>query len=153
MNLIQRVQDILLKPKQTWPTIDQEPATVASIYRTWLVFLAAVPAVAAFIGLSIIGVGGFGFGFRIPILTGLVHMVLSYLLSLGMVFVLSLIVDALAPTFGGTQEPDRRAQGGRLRQHGRLRRRHLQPAAWRCPSSGCSRRCTRSTSSTPGCRC
>jgi hypothetical protein len=105
MNLIQRVQDILLKPKETWPTIAQEPATVASIYQTWLIFLAAVPAVAAFIGLSIIGVGGFGFGFRVPILAGLMHMVLSYALSLGMVFVLSLIVDALAPTFGGTKNP------------------------------------------------
>jgi len=105
MNLIQRVQDILLKPKETWPTIAQEPATVASIYQTYLVFLAAIPAVAAFIGLSIIGVGGFGFGFRVPFLAGLVHMIVSYLLSLGMVFVLSLIVDALAPTFGGTKNP------------------------------------------------
>lgn len=105
MNLIQRVQDILLKPKETWPAIAQEPATVASIYQNWLLIMAAIPAVAAFIGLSIIGVGGFGFGFRIPFLTGLVHMVLSYALSLGVVFVLSLIVDALAPTFGGTKDP------------------------------------------------
>lgn len=105
MNLIQRVQDILLKPKQTWPVIAAEPATVASIYQNWLLILAAVPAVAAFIGLSIIGVGGFGFGFRIPFMTGLVHMVLSYGLSLVVVFVLSLIVDALAPTFGGTKDP------------------------------------------------
>lgn len=105
MNLIQRVQDILLKPKETWPAIAQEPATVASIYQNWLLIMAAIPAVAAFIGLSIIGVGGFGFGFRIPFMTGLVHMVLSYALSLGVVFVLSLIVDALAPTFGGTKDP------------------------------------------------
>lgn len=105
MNLIQRAQDILLKPKETWPVIAAEPATVASIYQNWLIFLAAIPAVAAFIGLSIIGVGGFGFGFRVGIVSGLVHMVVSYLLSLGMVYVLSLIVDALAPTFGGTKNP------------------------------------------------
>jgi hypothetical protein len=36
-------------------------------------------------------------------MTGLVHMVVSYVLSLLMVFVLALIVDALAPTFGGTK--------------------------------------------------
>lgn len=105
MNLIQRVQDILLKPKETWPVIAAEPATVASIYQNWLIFLAAIPAVAAFIGLSLIGVGGFGYGFRVPILAGLVQMVLSYALSLGIVYVLSLIVDALAPTFGGTKNP------------------------------------------------
>jgi hypothetical protein len=39
MNLIQRVQDILLKPKQTWPAIAEEPIDVATIYTTYLIFL------------------------------------------------------------------------------------------------------------------
>lgn len=103
MALIQRVQDILLKPKETWPAIAQEPASVASIYNNWVIYLAAIPAIAGFIGLSLVGIGGFGFGFRVPIVTGLVNMVVGYVLSLVMVFVLALIVDALAPTFGGTK--------------------------------------------------
>ena len=70
MNLIQRAQDILLKPKDTWPAIAAEPATVSSIYQNWLLIVAAIPPVAAFIGLSIIGVGGFGFGFRVPLFAG-----------------------------------------------------------------------------------
>lgn len=105
MNLIQRAQDILLKPKETWPAIAAEPATVSSIYQQWLLIVAAIPPVAAFVGLSIIGVGGFGFGFRVPFFAGLSHMVLSYALSLGVVYVLALLVDALAPTFGGTKNP------------------------------------------------
>ena len=129
MNLIQRVQDILLKPKETWPTIAQEPATVASIYQTCLIYLAAIPAIAAFIGLSLIGVGGFGFGFRVPILTGLVHMVVGYVLSLVMVFVLALIVDALAPTFGGTKNQIAALKVVAYGSDGRHGRRHLQPAA------------------------
>jgi hypothetical protein len=103
MALIQRVQDILLKPKDTWPAIAQETSSVGSIYSSYLVYLAAIPAIATFIGLSLVGVGGFGFGLRIPIVTGLVNMVVGYVLSLVMVFVLALIVDALAPTFGGTK--------------------------------------------------
>jgi len=103
MNLIERVKDILLKPAQTWPVIDAEPATVGSVYRDWLVIMAAIPAVCGFIGLSLIGVGGFGFGFRIPIVAGVVQMVFSYVLSLVIAFVMALIVDALAPTFGGTK--------------------------------------------------
>lgn len=103
MALIQRVQDILLKPKATWPAIAQEPASVASVYNSYVIYLAAIPAIATFIGLSLVGVGGLGFGFRIPIVTGLVNMVVSFVLSLVMVFVLTLIVDALAPTFGGTK--------------------------------------------------
>ena len=103
MALIQRVQDILLKPKETWPVIAQEPATVASIYNGYVIYLAAIPAIAGFIGLSLVGVGGFGIGFRVPIVAGLVNMVVGFALSLVMVFVLALIVDALAPTFGGTK--------------------------------------------------
>lgn len=104
-NVVQRVQDILLKPKQTWPVIDVEPADTASIYKNYLVYVAAIPALAAFIGLSLVGVGGFGYSVRVPLLTGLVNMVVTYVLALVMVFVLSLIVDALAPTFGGTKSP------------------------------------------------
>jgi hypothetical protein len=51
--------------------------------------------------LSLLGVGGFGF--RVPLVTGLVQMVVGYLLALGMVYVMALVVDALAPTFGGTK--------------------------------------------------
>lgn len=105
MNLIQRVQDILLKPKDTWPVIEREPASTASLYTDYLLILAAIPAICSFIGLSIIGVGGMGVSFRVPFFAGLVNMVVGYVLSLVAIFVLSLIVDALAPTFQGRKDP------------------------------------------------
>jgi Yip1 domain len=105
MGLIERAQAILLKPKETWPVIAAEPSDAATIYRRYLVFLAAIPAVAGFIGLTLIGVSGFGYRYRLPIMNGLVQMVVGYLLSLAMVYVLALIVNALAPTFGGTKDP------------------------------------------------
>ncbi len=103
MALIDRVQSILLRPKQTWPVIAAEGGDVASIYTNYILILAAIPAIASFIGLTMIGVGAFGVSYRIPILTGLVQMCVGYVLSLVMVFVLALIVNALAPTFGGTK--------------------------------------------------
>jgi hypothetical protein len=103
MSLIERVQSILLKPKQTWPVIEAESADVASIYTSYVMILAAIPAIAGFIGLTLIGVGGFGISYHMPIVGGIVRMIVSYVLSLVMVFVLALIVDALAPTFGGTK--------------------------------------------------
>ena len=103
MSLIQRVQDILLKPKEAWPIIAGEGGDTASIYKNYLIYLAAIPAIAAFVGLSLVGAGGFGFSVCVPILTGLVQMIVSFVLSLVMVFVLALIVDALAPTFKGTK--------------------------------------------------
>jgi hypothetical protein len=97
MNVIQRAQAILLKPREEWPVIDAEPATVASLYSSYIVILAAIPPVAAFIGVSLFLSHFFGIGL------GLVHLVTGYLVSLVTTFVGALVVDALAPTFGGTK--------------------------------------------------
>lgn len=103
MNLVERVQAILLKPKATWPEIDSEPADAASLYKNYVMILALIPAVASFIGLSLIGIGAFGVSFRVPLALGLANMIVGYVLSLVMVFVLALIIDAMAPTFEGTK--------------------------------------------------
>ena len=103
MNLVQRAQSILLRPKETWPTIAAERTDAATLYTSYIAPLAAIPAIARFVGLSLIGIGGFGVSFRVPILTGLVNLVVGYVLSLVVVYGLALIVDALAPTFGGTR--------------------------------------------------
>ena len=103
MNVIERAKAILLKPAETWPVIDAEPATVASIYKEWLMIIAAIPAVCHFIGMSLIGVGAFGYSYRTPVVMGLVGLVVGYVIFLGAAFLLALLVDALAPTFGGTK--------------------------------------------------
>jgi len=101
MDIVERVKAILLKPAETWPVIEQEPTDTGRIYKEYLLILAAIPAVASFIGLSLIGFGGFGMSFRVPLLVGLGNMIVSYVLSLVMIYVMSLIANALAPTFGG----------------------------------------------------
>lgn len=101
MSIVQRAKAILLNPKSAWPAIDAESATVQSIYVPYVVALAAISAVAGFVGMSIVGVGGFGVSYRVPVLSGLLHMVVGFALALVMVFVMALIANALAPTFGG----------------------------------------------------
>lgn len=101
MQLIERAKGILLKPKETWADIEAETASTAGLFTGYLMLLAAIPAVCGFIGMSLIGFSGFGVTVRVPLLAGLANMVVSYVLSLVGVFVLALIVDALAPTFGG----------------------------------------------------
>ena len=104
-DLVQRAKDILLDPRGAWPRIADEPATVASIYNPYVLVLAAIGPVAGFIGLSLIGVGGFGTTFRVPLVRGLVQMVVGYGLSLAMVYAMALVVDWLAPNFGGQRNP------------------------------------------------
>ena len=102
--LLQRVLDILMRPRGTWLQINAEDGNPARIYLGYLVFLAAIPAVAGFIGYSLIGVGAFGISVRVPVVQGLVSMVVGYVLSLAMVYVLALIANMLAPRFQAQQD-------------------------------------------------
>lgn len=101
MNIIARVKEILLTPKQAWSVIEIEETDTATLYTQYIMILAAIQAVAGFIGMSLVGVSAFGVSVRVPLITGLVQMVLGYGLTLAMVYVLALIADALAPSFGG----------------------------------------------------
>lgn len=100
--LIARVKAILLTPKTEWPVIADEPATTADLYKNYILILAAIPPVFSFVKMSLIGVSMPFMGtMRFGIGMGLTSMVMGYILALVGVFILTLIVDTLAPTFGG----------------------------------------------------
>jgi hypothetical protein len=82
--------------------IESEPTTPAQLYPGYIIPLAAIGPIALVIGLSVIGIGLGGFGtFRFPIGYSILWAVIYFALSLGMVYVLALIIDALAPSFSG----------------------------------------------------
>ncbi len=101
-SLIQRVQDILLRPKPTWDQIDAEPATIADLYKSYVVPLAAIPAVCTAIGSSLLGTTVLGVTMKTPIVTAIVTGIVGFVLGLVMVYVTALIINFLAPNFGGT---------------------------------------------------
>jgi hypothetical protein len=101
--LIERVKAILLNPKPTWEVIKTEPGSVGQIYTEYLVPLAAIPAVAGFIGTSLVGVHVLFATVRVSVGAGLLGAVLQFGLTLAGVFVAGLVIDALAPTFGSTK--------------------------------------------------
>jgi hypothetical protein len=98
--LVARVQAILLRPSAEWDVIDAEPATTQGLYTGYACILAAIPAIAGFVGRQLFGFGAFGVTYRPPIVSSLVAAVVAYVLSLVMVFILALVIDGLAPTFG-----------------------------------------------------
>jgi hypothetical protein len=101
MGLVDRVKAILLTPQKEWPVIEAESATPASLYTGYIIPLAAIPAVAGFVGMSVFGMRVLGMSVKWPVSTGLTRAVVVYALALAGVFVLALIIDALAPSFGG----------------------------------------------------
>ena len=101
MNIVQRAQSILLKPQQEWQVIDSEPSSIAEIYTSYVIPLAAIGPIALFIGYALVGIN-FGLGtVRVPVANAIVLAVVQYALTLGSVYVLALIIDALAPNFDG----------------------------------------------------
>jgi len=98
-SLIERAKDIILKPKEEWGVIDAEPNTIGGIYTSYVVILAAIGPIASLIGQQVFGI----YGFKPSISYSLTTSVLQYALSLVGVYLVALIIDALAPSFGGTK--------------------------------------------------
>jgi Yip1 domain len=92
--LVARVRSILVEPRGEWAVIDAEPATIGSIYR-YVLILAAIPAICRAIRWSMVGY------FQLTPLGATQFAITSYIGALIAVFALALIIDALAPTFGG----------------------------------------------------
>ncbi len=98
--IIERAKNLLLKPADTWDTIASEKVELSALYRSWVIPLVAIGAIAQFIGMSLIGVRGFGATFRVPIVSGLVSAILAFVLALVMVWAFAKILEWLAPKFG-----------------------------------------------------
>lgn len=104
MALVDRVKNILLTPKTEWEVIDAEPTTVADLYKGYIIPLAAIGPVAQAIGSAVFGYTVPFLGtYRTPVGSAITGAIVTYVLTLAMVYVLALLIDALAPTFNGTK--------------------------------------------------
>jgi hypothetical protein len=99
--IVARVKAILTTPKTEWPVIAAEPDTVKGLYLNYIMILAAIPPLISFINYTLIGSSTLGVSIHISLVGGIVQLVLQYLASLGVVYLLAFIVNALAPSFGG----------------------------------------------------
>ena len=86
MNLVERVRNILLQPKSEWPKIVEETATPQTLYLGYVAILAAIAPLAILIRSGGIAIAAAA---------------VQYVIALIVTFLLALIVDALAATFGG----------------------------------------------------
>ena len=94
MNLVERVKNILADPKAEWPRINREPGDLAFLFANYVAVLAAIPAICGWIAWIV--VGG-------PLVTGVLVSLIRYALSFASVYLLAMMIDALAPTFEGAK--------------------------------------------------
>ena len=99
--LLRRAAAVLVRPKRTWAVIAEEPASLGDIYRGYVLPLAAIPPACAVVGGLLFGAGIGGIQIR-PTARGLVAgAAVDYLAALAAVFLLSRLIAAVAPLFGG----------------------------------------------------
>jgi len=102
MNLVERVKNICITPKTEWPVIEAETTPTATLITGYVAPLAGFAAVCGFVGGSLIGHSVPYMGnFRIPVLSGVSMAIFQFVMAIVSVFVISFIIDALAPSFGG----------------------------------------------------
>ena len=101
MNIVERVKKICLSPATEWPVIAAETTPTGDLVTGYVLPLAGISAVAGFIGGSLVGQRLPFLGMvRTPIVSGLVFACFSVVMAVVAVFVISAIINALAPNFG-----------------------------------------------------
>lgn len=101
MAIVERIKNILTKPAREWQVIKDEHQATMDLFRGYVAPLAAIPAIAGFIGSVFIGYRLFNQTYRVGFFEGLGQAIIMYLLTFVLIFVLGLVIDKLAGTFNG----------------------------------------------------
>ncbi|MCO6498659.1 MAG: YIP1 family protein [Chitinophagaceae bacterium] len=109
MNLIDRVKNIIVNPKSEWVVIDNESTTTQDILKKYVIPLAAVAAVASFIGYGLIGYNTFGMKLG-GINWGLYYALSALFGAIVGVLVSAWVIDMLAPSFGSEKNMNKSVQ-------------------------------------------
>ncbi len=100
-SLVDRAKAILLKPQEEWPAIATETTSTTQLLTRYVLPLAAIGPVAAFIGGQLFGFGGFGFSIK-PSFTGaLSTMLVGYIMAIVGFFVVAFLANFIAGKFDG----------------------------------------------------
>ena len=105
MNAVARVKAILIDPAAAWRGFEKDIGDPAYLLSRYVAVLALIPALSSFVGATLIGVvAPSGTILRTDLIGGLFGAIFSYAASRAIVVLLGLIIDLLAPRFGGRRD-------------------------------------------------
>ena len=99
--LIARAKAILMTPKEEWPKIAAEPASISDVLKSYALPLLAIGPIAFFIGSQIFGVNMVFMTFRPSLMGGLSTLIMSLIMAVISLGVITLACELIAPHFGG----------------------------------------------------
>jgi hypothetical protein len=112
-NIFTRAMNIMFKPKSEWQAIEAETPNTSSILFGYVIPLALIPAIFTIIGYGVIGYKvGFGpWSYSVKSWSmGISAGLTSFIASVAGVYIVALIVDALATSFKGQKNFGRAMQ-------------------------------------------
>ncbi|MCP4220681.1 MAG: YIP1 family protein [bacterium] len=93
--IIKRIINLITKPADEWAKIKSESMTVKDMYLGFAIIVYAIPSVALFLGLLFAGA---------PFGMTLAMALFLYIFTIGILFLMGIIIDAVAPSFGGAKD-------------------------------------------------
>ena len=102
--LVARAKGILMAPAAEWQKIATENDSPKQVFLRYVVPLAAIGPVAAFIGGQVFGYGALGFTYRPSLTTGITTMITGYVMALVSVWLVAFVANFLSPKFGGKDD-------------------------------------------------
>jgi Yip1 domain len=107
MSLVTRITNILTKPAAEWEVIANEPATVGGLFTGYAVLLAAIAPIMSILFMGVLGIGagamalpGMSIGMTFIAATAIA----GYVISLLVLYLMSMIVKAVSPSFNGNSD-------------------------------------------------
>ncbi len=105
MDLIERIKAIMFAPAEAWREIAREPTGPAILLQAYVAALAAIPAVADFIGMTAIGYALPGKGIvRVEILPAFMAALFAYVMSFVIVSLQAIAIYGFAPLYGARRD-------------------------------------------------
>jgi hypothetical protein len=109
INLVERAKNIIVQPQKEWDVIAAETPNTGQIMTGYVLILVGAAALAAFIGYAFVGFNVLGYRYK-GIDWGIYQALTVFLGGILSVYVTSLVVDMLAPSFNSEKNFNRSFQ-------------------------------------------
>jgi len=94
-----RIKDLLFKPNDTWNEIKGEETNIKDFLLSYVLIIAAVPAISQFLGYFV--VGGLFRIYNLHFFKAILNSVIVYIFSVASIYLTAFIMDQLAVQYGG----------------------------------------------------
>ena len=93
--IIKRAIGLITKSNEEWDKIQNESLSLKNLYINYAIIVYAIPSVALLFGMIIMGA---------PIGMSLIMSIIFYILTIGIIYLIGILIDVIGKQFGGTKD-------------------------------------------------